>query len=187
MVTMMPLAESIRVVNNDVYVAGYESIGFVDVAKLWKNGSATNLTDGTHEAKAYSVAVDNNDVYVVGYEFIDGYHVAKIWKNGVGSNLTDLSVDAKAYSVAVENNNVYVAGYKGLVATLWINGEANSLSTGNVLGNVARSVTLNNSDVYVVGYVYEEGKTIAKIWKNGQSNNLTESTEDTVANSIYLH
>ena len=168
-------------------MAGYESIEFVNVAKLWKNGIATNLTDGTHEAKAYSVAVDNNDVYVVGFEFIDGNHVAKIWKNGVGSNLTDDGVNANAYSVAVENNNVYVAGYEGLVATLWINGEANSLSTGNVLGDEARSVTLNNSEVYVAGYEHEGGKKIAKIWKNGESSNVTESTEDTVAYSIYLH
>ena len=41
----------------DVYVAGYENNGFVPVAKYWKNGQVTELTDGTNEARANSIVV----------------------------------------------------------------------------------------------------------------------------------
>ena len=43
----------------DVYVAGYEYSfqAGSQVAKLWKNGVAQNLSDGTRYAMAYSVFV----------------------------------------------------------------------------------------------------------------------------------
>ena len=41
----------------DVYVAGYEFNGSVDVAKLWKNGEVQDLTNGTSHAYATSVFV----------------------------------------------------------------------------------------------------------------------------------
>ena len=40
----------------NVYVAGYEG----NVAKIWKNGVATNLTNGSISASASSVFVTNN-------------------------------------------------------------------------------------------------------------------------------
>jgi hypothetical protein len=46
------------VVNNDVYVAGYEvNNSGKNVAKFWKNGVGVNLTDGSDNAIAYAVAV----------------------------------------------------------------------------------------------------------------------------------
>ena len=43
-------ARSVTVVNNDVYVAGfeYETSGSTFVAKVWKNGVSSNLTNGNH-------------------------------------------------------------------------------------------------------------------------------------------
>ncbi len=50
----------------DVYVAGWESNGTVQVAKVWKNGAAQALSDGTHGALATAIAVSGDDVYVAG-------------------------------------------------------------------------------------------------------------------------
>jgi len=35
-------------ITTDVYVAGFEDNGLRTVAKLWKNGVGTPLTDGSH-------------------------------------------------------------------------------------------------------------------------------------------
>jgi hypothetical protein len=42
---------------SDVYAAGYESNGSSKVAKVWKNGAATSLTDGTYAAEVFSLFV----------------------------------------------------------------------------------------------------------------------------------
>ena len=67
----------------DVYVSGYEFNGTVYVAKLWKNGVATNLSDGKKNAAATGVCVKGADVYV---SFTDNQGgavpIAKVWKSG---------------------------------------------------------------------------------------------------------
>jgi hypothetical protein len=95
-----------------VYVAGYEqNSSGVNVAKLWKNGIATNLTDGTHDASAQSVFVNGADVYAAGYEQnSNGIYMTKLWKNGVATNLTDSTYNVYANSVYVSGSDVYVAG-----------------------------------------------------------------------------
>ena len=50
-------AESVYVSGTDVYVAGYENNGTKDVAKVWKNGVGTSLTDGSNWAIARSIFV----------------------------------------------------------------------------------------------------------------------------------
>lgn len=50
-------ANSIIVVDGDVYVAGYEFDGNVYIARYWKNGSIMSLSSGTDFAYAYSIFV----------------------------------------------------------------------------------------------------------------------------------
>ncbi|MEJ7675202.1 MAG: hypothetical protein WKF59_21480 [Chitinophagaceae bacterium] len=62
------------------------------VAKVWKNGVATSLTNGSADEFASSVYVSGTDVYVAGYESdVSGFgiDVAKVWKNGVATSLTN--------------------------------------------------------------------------------------------------
>ena len=72
------------------------------VAKIWKNGVPTALTNGANDARAYSVFVFGTDVYVAGYENNGTKDIAKIWKNGVASSLTNGTQNAAAYSVFVK-------------------------------------------------------------------------------------
>jgi hypothetical protein len=93
-------ANDVFVSGNDVYVVGDKYITQNGPSKgmLWKNGIATNLTNGTTIAKASSVYVTGNDVYVCGYEInqVGAYRSnGKIWKNGVPS------------VVSKTNNNLY--------------------------------------------------------------------------------
>ncbi len=94
----------------DVYIAGFEYNGSKRVAKVWKNGVASLLTNGSNDASASSVYVSDTDVYVAGYETSGIKEVAKVWKNGVATSLTNGSNDARANSVYVSGTDVYVAG-----------------------------------------------------------------------------
>ena len=112
---------SVFVVGDDVYTAGCESNGTKDVAKVWKNKSATDLTDGSKSAIARSVYVVGDDVYVAGGEG----GVTKVWKNG--EELYELVDKGYAYSMVVHNGDVYVAcsEREGTddVAKVWKNGK----------------------------------------------------------------
>jgi hypothetical protein len=48
----------VYVSGTDVYVAGDEYSGTKSVAKFWKNGVATSLTNGSNDAFAYSIFVN---------------------------------------------------------------------------------------------------------------------------------
>ena len=93
---------SVFVSGTDVYVGGSESNGTVNVAKIWKNGVASSLTNGTNVAAVISVFVFGTDVYAAGGEFNGTKFVAKIWKNGAVTSLTNGLNDAGAYSIFVK-------------------------------------------------------------------------------------
>jgi hypothetical protein len=124
-------ATCVIAVSPDVFVAGYEHNGSsAHIAKYWKNGVATNLTDGTQNAYASSIFVSGSDIHVAGRELNSGIYMARYWKNGKSVTLTNGA--SEAYSVFVSNNDVYIAGSEygnGVtVAKYWKNGVAVNLS-----------------------------------------------------------
>ena len=155
-----------------VYVAGTErNAQNVLVAKVWINGEATELSDGTKGTVAVNVFVHGDDVYVTGYEQItneDGGiigRIPKFWKNGVLQNLSDEHGTPMYFnSVFVDGGNVYVAGSAGTAdeyfAILWKNGVAKKLiNTSNLNKNdIAYSVYETNGDVYIACW--------RGLWKN---------------------
>ena len=166
----------------DVFAVGYDG----KYAMLWKNGIATALTDGTHNAEATSVFVVGGDVYVAGFQ-TGLFNVAKVWKNGTATALTDGSKVAQATSLYVVGNDVYVAGFEDTgnhsVAKVWKNGVATALTDGSK-GAEATSLYVVGNDLYVGGWEGTPYANVAKVWKNGVVMNL--GTTDAVVRSLYV-
>lgn len=179
-----------------LYAVGYETFYHVgsdsvanaasvhNVAKVWKNGIAVNLSDDTYDASANAVYANQSDVYVVGFESNSaGFKVATLWKNGVATRLGDGKNDSYAKSIFVDGSDVYVVG----------NIEINSLSSGmfwkngvsSALTNCANanSVTVSNGEVYVCG---SDVNLIPTLWKNGVGTNLPNPGGHGAANSISI-
>jgi len=84
-----------------------EKDGANPVAKIWKNGVATNLTDGSQEATAASVFVKSGNVYGCGFEVkastpTGTYYKAQLWHNGNVSVLSNGGIDARAMAIIVK-------------------------------------------------------------------------------------
>lgn len=144
----------------NVYVAGYQKIGSVKVATLWKNGEPIRLSDGTANAEANSVYVVGDDVYVAGYAIYGSSPLAIVWKNG--DPIPVSYRNSYAESVFVYNNQIYTAGREYIrmyVATSWKGLEATGLADRLSYG---MSVFVENGNVYIGGR--ESG---AMIWENG--------------------
>jgi len=167
-----------------VYVAGFEfNAQGRTVAKLWKDGVAQDLTDGTYNAEARSVYVSGNDVFVAGYirKTSNSPTVAILWKNGVAQQLTDGTEYEQAYSVFVSDGDVYVAGrYQ-----TWKNGKL-------LYNNGGNSIFVSGNDVYVAGggnlYVFGPGEKgpggDSRVWKNGVVQSGYSS--GTAAHSVFV-
>jgi len=81
-------------------VTGYEgNTNTNSIARYWKNGYATTITNPSTIAYARSIAVFDGDVYVAGYDRGPNFR-AKYWKNGQAVNLTG-PVGASATSILV--------------------------------------------------------------------------------------
>lgn len=158
---------------NDIYVVGYEkNASNVSVAKLWKNGEATDLSDGQKEGVAKSVYVAGSDVYVAGFVTnAAGRKVATLWKNGVATSLSDGTGNADATSVIVVGNDVYVAGADMVGVKLnpvfWKNGSRIVLPMeAGGLGGGADGIYVQGSNIFVAGHELPQK---AKYWRNAVS------------------
>jgi hypothetical protein len=124
---------SIAIYDNNVYLAGFQYIGGnYSIARIWKNGVPTDLTNSNGRASANSIAVYKGDVYVAGYDNNGngGNTVAKYWKNGVPVSLTNGNREASANSILIVGGDVYIAGNDGGTAKYWKNGVVTILGTG---------------------------------------------------------
>lgn len=177
------MALSVYCSDGDVYVAGYTGPDIDPRATIWKNGTATILSDQYSEA--HSVFVLNDDVYVAGFAGEDhSKAIAILWKNGSANILSDLY--SIAYSVFVSGDEYYVAGgdnYQGglFQAALW-DKNGKTILSDNI--SVARSVFVANGVVYVAGRDYDGEHSLATLWRNGSVKIL--SGERSYANSVYV-
>ncbi|MBN8833427.1 MAG: hypothetical protein J0H76_03495 [Sphingobacteriales bacterium] len=146
-------------------MAGYENNGSRDVAKYWKNGVGTVLTNGINYSRVNSIFVSDNDVYVAGYEFNGTNEIAKYWKNGTPTSLA--SNTSRANSIFVSGNDVYVAGYENASAKYWKNGNGTSFTATSPYSAEAKSIYIYGSDVYVAVTEYNMSLEKAKYYKNG--------------------
>ncbi len=79
-------ATGVTIKNNNVYVAAYENVSGVNVARVWKNNAIlTTLSNGSIDEQTSSIFVTSQeDVYVAGYSGnVNSGIQAKYWKNAV--------------------------------------------------------------------------------------------------------
>lgn len=132
-------ANAVFVNGTDKYIVGNQNnpTTGLAMATIWKNGVATNLTDGAASVgAATAVFISGNDVYVAGWEqenyYGGGPQYAKYWKNGVVVKLA--TVSSVATGIAVFGNDVYVSGWESNgtnnIAKYWKNGSSVNLTNG---------------------------------------------------------
>jgi hypothetical protein len=176
-----------------VYVAGTESNGTKNVAKFWKDGKATSLTDGSNNAHAQSIFVDGGNVYVVGF---DVTNQPTYWKHDGGAVtptvITKTGPTANARSIFVDSGNVYVAMTDNFTGIFLKDNAATTLSTGPQNAG-ADSIFVTGGNVYVSGVdrYSDAAKPVAVYWKYDGSTvtatDLTAATGHSVeARSIYV-
>jgi uncharacterized protein YjdB len=110
--------------------------------------------------------------------------------NSGNATITVTTVDAnRTARCEITVADIYVAGYRNVsgkaVATLWKNGQAQSLTNGSYSA-VAESVYVDGGNTYVVGYELNgSGKSVAKVWRNGSLyQTLTNGENNAAAYSI---
>jgi hypothetical protein len=171
----------IYVVNDDVYAGGIELAGGNWVAKTWKNGVVTTLSDGTDNANVQSIYVAGSDVYAVGND----KNKAMIWKNGTGTILPNGNY---AKGVFVSGPDVYTCGDDQVAwnapsyAVSWKNNVFTDLTNRSLLSN-ANAIAVSGPDVYIGG----RENLIAKIWKNGVSTSLSDGTKFNMLTALYIN
>ena len=150
-------------------------------------------TDWTVEnSMASSVFASGNDVYVTGYEqlsrVVEGAFEfiarARLWKNGVMQNLANGNFNDVACSVFVLDDDVYVLVYEfsersnQVILKVWKNGQVEITTEVTIqssseinprsFSRIVNSIFVSNGVVYVAGRVSNQ----AKLWKNGEEENL---------------
>lgn len=162
-------AKAIYILEDDIYVTGWEDNGTERVATVWKNGEPTHLSD--KKSQGNDIYVVGDDVYVCGYETDENNdRFAKYWRNnlifsvgGDGSN---------AHSITIDNsNNPHVAVYEHPYSRLWSSSFPIDLDEARE-ANVVKSV---GSAVYVGGRHWSNDAVdyVATVWRNGTVTELS--------------
>jgi hypothetical protein len=171
----------VYVVSNDVYAGGVELVGGNWVAKTWKNGVATTLSDGTDNAGVQSMYVVGSDVYAVGAD----KGKAMIWKNGAATILPNGNY---VHGVFVSGTDVYACGDEQVTwnapsyAVFWKNNVFGDLTNRTQLSN-ANAIAVSGTDVYIGG----RENLVAKIWKNGVGTALSDGTRFNMLMAVYVN
>jgi hypothetical protein len=170
-------ATDIAVSGDDVYVAGYASIGGNWQACYWKNGTRTDLSNGGYSS-ASDIYVSGNDVYVSGYwddELGIGAPNACYWLNGIRHMLSlpeNAHPQNSAHTIAVSGSNIYILGeyfasisdINILVGCYWRNGVRTDYQNSGL-----SDISFMGSDPYIVGHFSETASSNSKAcyWYNG--------------------
>lgn len=149
----------------DVYVAGTERRpSGVGIIRLWKNGVASDVTNGAKDAMVTSLFVNGNDVYIGGSQKTIGAinTTATLWKNGTPQHLTSTTSYYNAVlSVQVAGTDVYAAVQEADSGFVVKNGTKLSRPTGIL---EMRDIFLSGNDLYVLG---KQSSITTSVWKNG--------------------
>ncbi|MEO8934027.1 MAG: hypothetical protein ABI295_06930 [Xanthomarina sp.] len=142
---------------------------------------------GFKDSAEISITVNEEllDIYISGFEMVNGEQLATYWKNGVAHHLTDGTYNSDSYAIAVHDSDVYVLVYDGYAIKYWKNDVEHIVHNqpGQHAG-LGDMLVSDNGDIYIAGDFYENGKSIARYWKNGVVTNLNHGNNFTYARAI---
>ncbi len=156
--------------NSGVYVAGY---GFnadrILIAKYWKDGKVTDLTDGSANAATTGIVVNANNVFVCGWDAGSSsiLNDGKYWINEKEQDIGNGCLGTVA--VTTSGSDFYLLGIDVTGWNYWKNNIAVSLTDTTSIQTT--DIAVNGSDVFVSGYTappYLIDNHQALCWKNGQ-------------------
>lgn len=164
-----------------IYISGTGRNGNgVAVATLWKTGVPVNLTASYPDAVVYNsagngMAVSGKDIYVCGVVITSKGNYPIYWKNGQPIILTPGNGEATA--IAIVGKDVYVSGVisdgtGNSYGVIWKNGVMTPLTEEEIYSSTS-ALVVSGGNVYVGGYLVQDGKTHAAYWKNGNPVLLT--------------
>src|SRR5690606_33068003 len=164
--------------NGDVYLPGSSKNGNRGVETYCKNGKPVVPRSDAEEIEGLtSIFPSGSDIYTAGtaVKYTHTDIVANDWHHGTPIRTSE---NAAAYSIFVFGNDVYVAGSEYIgsvrVATYWKNGKPTRLTNGTEDG-IANTLFVENDDVYISVFDYEEGNMY---WKNGKVTKLTDNQSE---------
>jgi len=165
------IPNAIAIAGTDVISVGLRPGATNSKAAYWRNGTATDLTDGTSYGEATCVAVSGTDIYIAGIQNIGGTERARVWVNGTGTTLSNSANNSRAHAIAVSGSNVYVAGVElmpsgNTAARYWKNGVETALTDGSTYLRIS-GIAVYKDDVYVTGHEQINGIMKPVYWKNG--------------------
>ncbi len=201
-------ANAIKIVGNDIYIAGATSNenGWA-IPTFWKNGSPTQLTDPSNQFAHFitGLEVNNQDVYVTGYDFqmvgcpnCQYVSHGHYWKTS-GGHVTDVplyeaGVSTGAMAVQSINSKIYVAGWQAndnffRMSKLWTDNFSSQLEFSRGSFASGNTIATKGSTIYVGGFdgcPYTNCSQIAKLWKSDGSNPIqfTDGTHEATINAM---
>lgn len=184
-------ATGIVMVGADQYVCGSEDIGGRSVARLWRNGVPTSLSNSSNNCYAVGIAVSGTDIYVVGYEMQSTGERVKVWINGVETTYSgEANLRDRPNSITVYKGDVYVAGNDESMLSgmkrpkLWKNGVANVLEPTSY--GDAKAVAVCGENIYVAVAGNLSSGPRVKVYKNGTPTEITSGATDAYPSGIAL-
>jgi len=179
--TERSMINALFVQGSDVYAAGFETDrkNGKSSAVYWKNGNRISLLTSVVNkgASIHALYVSGSDVHALGTTYHGSLYAYYYWKNG---ELIMSSLTGSYNAITVSNGDVYIAGAIDGKAVYWKNGIPQTLENGTL----AQSISIEGSDIYVLGYEETYGEesiltiTTHKYWKNGKQTILGKGSDN---------
>jgi hypothetical protein len=134
-----------------------------------------SITPRLVQGVAKSMCISGTDIHVVGDASASAGYLSGgsiYWKNGTPTELTSPGQRSSANGIFVVGDDVYIAGSMNGTdgnphAVYWKNGNVIALDPN--YNSVAKAITVDGSNVYVVG---ERASGWAMLWTNGKASIL---------------
>jgi hypothetical protein len=177
-------ANAISVLNNDVFVAGFETFEGKKLARVWKNNTIyKNYSDGTNNAEVQHLSISNNNIYVVAEETIPFGSNTKFYKNLDQNPFFTIGSTKNVNQFCVSDDTVYaiisVGGFN-TISQLYKNGEVTDLPSGFD----PTFLSVSGTDVYI--FSYQSGQPSSKLYKNGTITDYLPFTESYFVSAMFV-